>query len=485
MNTQPATPGPNGVAPGNGCIYPPVYKTIGDEMTAAGLAWKAYAENIPAPCSPVHDAPGSYERKHDAFPYFQSGVQDGDCAANNVSLDQLPAALQSASTTANVNYIFPNECDDGHSDCTGSANVAAIPEIGSEADEMAQYDAFLQKYVPMITSSPAFKDGMLVITFDEGDDPFGCCGEPMQDPDGSYPGGEDGSPGGGGGQVGAVAISPFITPGHARATTSTTTTRCSRAIEDLFGVPRLAEAQLRERRRSGRTSTRTQPASALSAGPRRCRAHRARAPLSRARGRLPCTCAGPAGDPVARDQRHREPGAHRARAGEHVGVLAAPVAVDRHARGPARTAERAKVLAGARHRPPRPGRPPAIAIEAWVAVPRHGPRWMQPTDWMPEVLPRAWESGSGTKRPAWSPSSAGRFRWTSRDPGRRRRTSWSTGTRSPRETPYPRSPEPGPGGRVRSGRRRPSSCLRGCPRVSRTDPPPGRGWRSGRPPRGS
>jgi hypothetical protein len=119
-----------------------------------------------------------------------------------------------------------------------------VPEVGSEADEMGQADAFLKQYVPMITSSPAFKaDGLLLITWDEGYDPFGCCGEPAQDPDGSFPGGVSGSPGTGGGQVGAVAISRFITPG---TTSSGQYNHYSllASIEDLFGLPHLAEARL-------------------------------------------------------------------------------------------------------------------------------------------------------------------------------------------------------------------------------------------------
>ena len=244
MKEQPGTQDGNGVAQGNGCIYPPQFKTVGDQMTAARLTWKAYAESIPSPCYPGISAPGSYERKHDAFPYFLSGVQDGNCAANNVNLNQLPAALQSASTTANLNFIFPNECDDGHSDCTGSTPLAPIPVVGSEADEMAQFDAFLKKWVPLITSAPAFKrHGLLLITFDEGYDPLGCCGEPMQDPDGSFPGGEAGSPGNGGGQVGAIAISPLIKPGTV-STGQYNHYSLLASVEDLFRLPRLGEARL-------------------------------------------------------------------------------------------------------------------------------------------------------------------------------------------------------------------------------------------------
>lgn len=243
LSTQPATADANGVAQGNGCVYPPNFQDIGDQLTAAGLTWKAYAENIPSPCSQLSGGPGDYARKHNPFVFFQSGVQSGECAANDVPLTNLQSDLASASTTANVSYIFPDECDDGHSDCTSATPLAPIPEVGAEVDEMTQYDAFLKTYVPMITSSPAFHDGLLVVTFDEGYDPFGCCGEPAQDPDGSFPGGEDGSPGTGGGQVGAVAISPFITPGTVSDGQYNHYSLLG-SIEDLFGLPHLGEARL-------------------------------------------------------------------------------------------------------------------------------------------------------------------------------------------------------------------------------------------------
>ena len=242
MTTVGAKTDANGIAQSNGCLYPPSYQDIGDQLAGKNLTWKAYAQNIPAPCSPLHDGPGSYERKHNPFVFFESGIQSGACAADDVGLGGLSTDLASASTTANVNYIFPDECDDGHSDCTTPANP--IPVIGAEVDEMAQADAFLKKYVPLITASQAYKDdGLLVITWDEGDDPFGCCGEPMQDPDGSYPGGEAGSPGTGGGQVGAVALSKFIKPGTL-STSMYNHYSLLATIEGLFGLPRLAEARL-------------------------------------------------------------------------------------------------------------------------------------------------------------------------------------------------------------------------------------------------
>jgi hypothetical protein len=283
LRTQSPNADANGVAPGNGCAYPPNYLTIGDQLTAHGLTWKAYAESMPEPCYLGHDAPGNYARKHDAFPYFQSvvgpvvdGKATGQCLQDNVPLTDagFEADLADPGKTANVNYIFPNECDDGHSDCQG-AGANPVPEVGSETDEMGQYDAFLRKYVPMITGSKAFKQhGLLVITFDEGYDPFGCCGEPMQDPDGSYPGGEFGSPGNGGGQVGAVALSPFISPGT-ETTSQYNHYSLLASIEDLFGLPHLGEARLPGTTMFGSDVYNNAPVSGAGAGSRRHRVRRA------------------------------------------------------------------------------------------------------------------------------------------------------------------------------------------------------------------
>src|SRR5207237_975754 len=71
LTTLPETSDANGVAQGGGgCVYPANFKTIGDQLAAKRLTWKAYAENVPTLCSLVHDAPGDYARKHDPSPLF-------------------------------------------------------------------------------------------------------------------------------------------------------------------------------------------------------------------------------------------------------------------------------------------------------------------------------------------------------------------------------------------------------------------------------
>lgn len=42
-----------------------------------------------------------------------------------------------------------------------------------------EVNAFLQLWVPQIMKSPAYKNGLIFITFDEGSDSAACCGETL------------------------------------------------------------------------------------------------------------------------------------------------------------------------------------------------------------------------------------------------------------------------------------------------------------------
>jgi phosphatidylinositol-3-phosphatase len=228
-----------GVALGNGCVYPASYPTVADELVKEGYSWRAYEQNIPSPCSLDSGGADGYARKHNPFVFFMSLRDDGQCQQNDVSLDQLPADLASASKTPNYVYITPDQCHDAHSDCVNpNANDAQ-----QELDEMQEANGFLQQWVPQITSSPAFKqNGLLAILFDEGDDNLSCCGEDANDPDGSLAGSEDGAPGIGGGQTGAIFLSPYIKGGTV-SYDDYNHYSFLRTVEDLFGAKRLANAQ--------------------------------------------------------------------------------------------------------------------------------------------------------------------------------------------------------------------------------------------------
>ena len=173
---------PDGQAIGSGCVYPASVKTLPDQLKAAGLTWKGYegdmgndptreattcghpglntpdltqAAEAPSAAVPLGD---QYATRHNPFMYFHSIIDSPDCAQNVVNLNKLTTDLQSISTTANFNLITPNLCDDGHDG----------PCVNGQPGGLIGANTFLQKWVPMITASPAFQqDGLLIINFDE------------------------------------------------------------------------------------------------------------------------------------------------------------------------------------------------------------------------------------------------------------------------------------------------------------------------------
>jgi phosphatidylinositol-3-phosphatase len=257
-------PDANGQWPGSGCVYPKNVPTLANQLTAAGLSWKAYMEDMgadpsreSATCGHVAigaddptrhaTAKDQYAAKHNPFVYFHSIIDDTNyCDTHVVNLDALTGDLAHIDTTPNYVYITPNLCHDGHD----------APCQNGEKGGLISADAFLRTWVPRIVKSPAFqKDGLLVITFDEGTDAAACCNEK------GLPGGpQPGQFGPGGGQIGAVLISPFIAPG----TTSTVPYNhynLLRSIEDFFGLQHLGYAGADQLRTFGSDVFTAHPAS--------------------------------------------------------------------------------------------------------------------------------------------------------------------------------------------------------------------------------
>jgi hypothetical protein len=236
-----AAGGPDGQAVGQGCVYPAGVQTIGDQLEAAGLTWKGYMEdmgNDPAGdggkrCAhpPIDgqdqsgDRPGdAYATKHDPFVYFHSVIDDrASCNAHVVPLTQLTTDLNLVRTTPNLSYITPNLLNDGH-----DTDVAYASE-------------WLHGFLPRILKSRAYRaDGMVIVTFDEAetstsdspspDDVAACCNE-IPGPNTPMPG----IAGPGGGRVGALILSRYVTAG---STSDVPYNHYSllRSIEDAFGI---------------------------------------------------------------------------------------------------------------------------------------------------------------------------------------------------------------------------------------------------------
>jgi hypothetical protein len=248
--TAPTSIDASGQETGQGCVYPANVPTLMGQLVAKGLTWRAYEDGMgadptreAATCG--HPALGSvdhteaatptdqYATRHDPFVYFHSVIDNRPyCGSHVVNLSKLPGDLSRASRTPNFVFITPNLCDDGHDAVCANGGPGGL----------AQVDTFLKAWVPTITSSPAFKQGgLLLILFDEAvGDASACCGEvpgPYDAAHGIQPGGY----GPGGGLVGAVLLSPYIKAGTKTATPYNHYSMLG-SVEDLFGLPRLAEA---------------------------------------------------------------------------------------------------------------------------------------------------------------------------------------------------------------------------------------------------
>ena len=238
-----------GQAQGAGCLYPSSVPTIASQFGSAGLTWRDYNESMgadPARESAVCGHPGvgsrdntqsatttdGYAARHDPFVYFHSIIDDTAlCDTHVVNLDALPQDLANPDAP-NYAFVTPDLCDDGH-----DASCA-----GGRPGGLAAADSFLRTWVPRITGSPGFRrgGGLLIITFDEAatSDTRACCGE-IPGPGSPLPG----INGPGGGDVGAVLLSPYIAPGTVSMQPYNHYSML-RSVEDLFRLGHIGYAAL-------------------------------------------------------------------------------------------------------------------------------------------------------------------------------------------------------------------------------------------------
>jgi Phosphoesterase family len=218
-----------GTVEGDGCLYPVEALTLADQMTAARFKWHGYMEgmvdeagkpdNCVHPESDGADEPliGGYATRSNPFVFFHSLLDLGDCALNDVPLDQLSTDLKKIDTTPNYALISPSLCNAG---VTGQCSEGA-------PDGAASADAFLSQWVPEILESPAYeKDGLLIVNFSERNPPADSAAAPTSPEDL---------------KVGSLLMSRFVSPG---ATDPAPYDPYSllRTVQDLFGFPYLGLA---------------------------------------------------------------------------------------------------------------------------------------------------------------------------------------------------------------------------------------------------
>ena len=252
-DVSPATPAGEQQVSGDGCVYPATIGTLASELEVKHLTWRAYVQGIgegaatpPACAHPAlgqSDASatqpsGGYATFRNPFMYFQGLTESPSCTRNDVGLSSLQADLTDSTRTPSLAYIAPDRCHDG----------SPGPCPGGGPGGLAAADALLAQIVPKILASPAYKHGgMLVITTDEAPstgqfaDSSSCCGQPRYPNLPPATGIAASLPAEGGGQVGALLLSPFV-KAHTISQESYDHFSLLRTIEDLFGLKHLGYA---------------------------------------------------------------------------------------------------------------------------------------------------------------------------------------------------------------------------------------------------
>jgi phosphatidylinositol-3-phosphatase len=180
-------------------------RNIVDQLEAARISWKAYMEDLPAPCSRAEAADG-YAKKHDPFMYYDDIARNPRRCRNVVGFDQLASDLRRGALPTFA-FISPNLCDDTH-DCS-----------------VATGDRFLAGLVPRLLRESG-PHGFVVLTWDEGASDQGCCLDAR------------------GGRIATVVAGPNVRR-HARSTRPVDHYGVLRTLEDALGLRPLGAAALR------------------------------------------------------------------------------------------------------------------------------------------------------------------------------------------------------------------------------------------------
>lgn len=189
------------------CGCPQSITHIGDQLEAAGLGWKSYAEDMGSPCNMT--GAGDYAPRHVPFLYYEDVQSDAArCAAHVVDYAAFSADLVAGPPA--FSFIAPNLVNDMHDPFpAGSTNLA-------------NGDAWLADNVPPILGSVAYTGGgLLVIVWDE-DDLSGVIAP--DDP------------------IALIVLSPYAKSGGYVSTTHADHSSLLATIEDGLGLDRLGSA---------------------------------------------------------------------------------------------------------------------------------------------------------------------------------------------------------------------------------------------------
>ncbi len=132
------------------------------ELIAGNKTWKGYFQGLPQAGYTGPDV-GAYTVAHNPLAFFSDVLNNPVQANNFVPLEQLAADLASGNLP-NFSFVIADQNNIMH-DCP-----LAIPNCDT-SDVLAAGDDWLKTYIGPVLADPVFqKDGVLIVTWDEGAD---------------------------------------------------------------------------------------------------------------------------------------------------------------------------------------------------------------------------------------------------------------------------------------------------------------------------
>ena len=187
--------GDGGLCTGDGCTQTITIDNLVRHFASQGISWKGYFQGMPS-VGYLGYQYGEYVRRHNPFAFYDDVVNNPAEQDNLYPLDGYLLQDITTNNLSNFTWISPDLDHDAHN---GSDDQAAL----------AAADAYLQTFVPELLISAPFQaggDGVLVVTFDEGElsGDNQCGGSP--DPNNC------------GGHIWQVVIGPQVKPGYQSST---------------------------------------------------------------------------------------------------------------------------------------------------------------------------------------------------------------------------------------------------------------------------